>query len=57
MGSILSLTVPVHMFAQLKGTYGLGWFSALWRTFFLMLFCTFTITLFLVGIIFLGLGS
>jgi hypothetical protein len=57
IGSLLALTVPAHMFAQLKGTYSLGWFSALWRTFFLLLFCAFTVTLFLVGIVFLGLGS
>ncbi|AQR60982.1 hypothetical protein BZG35_04395 [Brevundimonas sp. LM2] len=52
---LLMLSVPVHMFAQLKGTYGLSIFSALWRTAFLLLFCVFTITLFLAAIILMGL--
>ncbi|MFC0633449.1 DUF3667 domain-containing protein [Brevundimonas balnearis] len=56
IGSILGLGVPVHMYAQLKGTYSLGWFSALWRTFVLMLFSLFVFTLFLVGVILFGLG-
>lgn len=48
-------TVPVHMFAQLKGAYGLSWFSAGWRTFVLLNFCIFAFTLFLLAIITLGL--
>jgi hypothetical protein len=47
--------VPVHMFAQLKGAYGLPWFSAAWRTLFLLLFCSIAFTLFLLAIIMLGL--
>jgi hypothetical protein len=38
MALLVSLGVPTHMFFQLKGTYGLGWWSALWRTFFLLVF-------------------
>lgn len=55
IGSLLCLSVPVHMFAQLKGTYGLSVFSALWRTVFLLIFCTITISLFVTAIILLGL--
>ena len=44
------------MFAQLKGTYGLSIFSALWRTILLLLFSIFVVSLFLVAIILLGLG-
>ncbi|MBX9706300.1 MAG: DUF3667 domain-containing protein [Caulobacteraceae bacterium] len=57
IGAILTLAVPVHMFAQLKGTYALGWFSALWRTFVLMLFCTLVLSVFLLVAILLGLTS
>lgn len=57
IGAILTFAVPVHMFAQLKGTYALGWFSALWRTFVLMLFCTFVLSIFLLVAILLGLTS
>ncbi|WP_396595272.1 DUF3667 domain-containing protein [Brevundimonas sp. R86498] len=55
VASLLLLSVPVHMFAQLKGTYGLSWFSALWRTMFLLSFCVLTISIFLVAIILMGL--
>lgn len=57
IGILLALAVPVHMFAQLKGTYGLSVFSALWRTFLLLNFCLIVITLFIVAVIMLGLGA
>lgn len=49
------LSVPVHMFAQLKGAYSLSIFSATWRTLALLIFCNFTIGLFATAIILLGL--
>lgn len=49
------LAIPAHMFAQLKGAYGLSIFSATWRTIALMFFCNFTIALFAVAIVMLGL--
>ncbi|WP_419254762.1 DUF3667 domain-containing protein [Caulobacter sp. ErkDOM-YI] len=51
------IATPVHMFAQLKGAYGLSTFSAVWRTFFLLIFCAIALSLFLAAIILLGLGS
>jgi hypothetical protein len=57
LGVIFMLWVPVHMFAQLKGTYGLRIFSALWRTFALLIFCTVVLTLFILAIVLLGLGA
>lgn len=53
--TILSLAVPVHMFAQLKGAYGLSIFSATWRTLLLLMFCTLVISLFVTAIVVLGL--
>lgn len=50
------LAVPVHMFAQMKGAYGLSIFSALWRTLLLMVFCTIIIALFVTAIVYMGLG-
>lgn len=50
------LAIPVHMFAQLKGAYGLDVFGALWRTFFLLIFCAIVLTLFILAIVYLGLG-
>ena len=55
LASLATLGVPVHMFAQLKGAYGLSIFSALWRTVALLVFCVIVITLFLIAILYLGL--
>ncbi len=57
IASLLVLWVPVHMFSQFKGTYSLSIFSALWRTVALLFFALLVISVFLVGIILLGLGS
>lgn len=53
--SAVMLAIPVHMFAQLKGAYGLSVFSTSWRLFLLLNFCAVTLSLFLVSIIMLGL--
>src|SRR5690606_778993 len=55
-GTIAVMIVPAHMFAQLKGAYSLKVFSALWRTIALLIFCEIAATLFIVSIIYLGLG-
>ena len=55
--SIISVAIPVHMYFHIKGAYSLNWFSALWRTFFLLLFCVLALSLFLLAIIVLGLAG
>ncbi|MDP3572499.1 MAG: DUF3667 domain-containing protein [Archangium sp.] len=55
--AVTSLAIPVHIYFQLKGAYSLGWFSALWRTFFLLIFCALALSLFLLAIIVLGLAG
>ena len=50
------LIAVAHMFAQLKGAYSLKIFSTLWRTVALVIFCEIAATLFIVSIIYLGLG-
>ncbi|WP_242077300.1 DUF3667 domain-containing protein [Brevundimonas diminuta] len=50
------LAVPVHVFAQMKGAYSLSWFSALWRTIALLVFCNIVVGLFITAIVYLGLG-
>ncbi len=57
IATLLMLACPAHMFAQLKGTYGLSIFGAAWRTFALLIFCTIVLTLFLMAIIMLGLSA
>lgn len=45
---------PVHFYRQLKGTYGLGWLGALWRTIALTMFAILVLTLF--GMLMLAVG-
>jgi Protein of unknown function (DUF3667) len=42
---------PVHMFAQLRGTYGLGLFAASWRTIALLCICGTAFVLFLLFVL------
>lgn len=52
----LLVVVPViHMFAQLKEGYALGWVSAAWRTVALSTFAVLTLALYFTGILLLGL--
>lgn len=55
--TLLLVALPVHTFFQLKGSYALGWWSALWRTFFMLLFAIFIATLFLLFVLILGLAG
>lgn len=52
---LLPLIVPAHMLFQLKGAYGLGWFSALWRTGLLLVFAGVSLALFALSVVLLGL--
>ena len=54
-GAVVALCVifvpPVHMFAQLRGTYGLGLFAASWRTIALLGICGTAFLLFLIFVL------
>ncbi|MBX9747176.1 MAG: DUF3667 domain-containing protein [Hyphomonadaceae bacterium] len=54
---LLLVALPVHTFFHLKGAYALGWWSALWRTFFMLIFAILIATIFLVIILILGLAG
>ncbi len=49
------LVPPVHMFAQLRGAYGLGWRGALWRALLLAFGAVLVATLYLSIMLLLGL--
>lgn len=49
--------IPVHTYFHLKGAYALGWFSALWRTFLMLIFATVALCIFLIAIVILGLAG
>ncbi len=50
----LLLTPGLHMFVQLRGTYGLTWFSAGWRTIYLSLAALLTLSAYLAILIIVG---
>jgi hypothetical protein len=56
-GTLVGLGMPAHMYFQLKGAYALGWWSAIWRTSFLILFALVALALFLAAILVLGLAG
>lgn len=49
-GFIFFLVPPIHIFRQLRGAYGLGWFGALWRTIALLAVATMVMVTFVVGL-------
>lgn len=51
------LFVPWHMYKQLRGTYGLRRFSALWRTAALLVFANIAVSLFAMLTLLIGLAS
>ena len=57
-GGIVSLMAmiapPVHMYRQLKGTYRLGRFGAIWRTFALLIITAITSSLFVAFLFYMG---
>ena len=54
--AMMPLVVPSHMFFQLRGAYSLGVWGALWRTIVLLLFASVALVVFLLAILWLGLG-
>lgn len=50
----LTLIPPIHLYKQLRGTYGLSRFSALWRLLALSLFIWIVVILFLQALLLLG---
>ena len=54
--TIFCLAPPVHMFAQLRGAYGLSRLSALWRTVGLLIFSSVVLILFVLGLVAMGVS-
>jgi hypothetical protein len=54
-GWLVMVGLPVHIFFHLKGAYALGWFSALWRTIFMLIFAMCIALVFLTLIVVVGL--
>jgi hypothetical protein len=51
------LVPPFHMYRQLKGTYGLSRFGALWRWAMLLTFAAIAFSLFAVAVVLLGISD
>jgi hypothetical protein len=56
-GWLILVGLPVHMYFHLKGAYALSWWSALWRTFFMLNFALIVAVIFLILVIVLGLAG
>jgi hypothetical protein len=57
VADVLILIPPIHMFAQLRGAYGLSARQALWRTAALLLFAVAALLVFLLVLIWLGIAE
>lgn len=53
-GLLLTFVPPIHIYKQLRGTYEIGRFSAIWRLLFLSVFIWVVIALFLQTLLLLG---
>ncbi|TAJ74877.1 MAG: DUF3667 domain-containing protein [Phenylobacterium sp.] len=54
--ALTPFVVPLHMYYQLQGAYGLRTLSALWRTWFLLVFCSIALVFFLLAILWLNMA-
>lgn len=54
LGTIATFAPPIHIYRQLRGTYGLSRFSAIWRLFALSFFIVLVTALFLQALLLLG---
>lgn len=57
LGSAFLFGLPAHLYFQFKGAYRLRWWSALWRTLMFLFFAIFTLIIFCLVILLLGLAS
>jgi hypothetical protein len=53
-GLLVAFVPPIHVYKQLRGTYGLDRFSALWRLLALSIFIWIVLALFLQALLLLG---
>ena len=53
-GLAITLIPPIHMYRQLRGAYSLSRFSAIWRTAMLLLFASWSATLFFLLLLAIG---
>jgi hypothetical protein len=56
-GIAIAIGLPVHTFFHVGGAYKLKIWSAFWRTWFLLLFATIVLIVFLFAVLFIGLAG
>ena len=56
-GIALGVVLPVHTFFHIGGAYKMKWWSALWRTFFMLFFALFVLIMFFIAVLFIGLAG
>jgi hypothetical protein len=56
-GVAIGLVLPIHTFFHIGGAYKMKWWSALWRTFFMLFFAMFVLVIFFIAVLFIGLAG
>ncbi len=56
-GVAIGIALPIHTFFHVGGAYKMKWWSALWRTFFMLFFAMFVLILFFFAVLFIGLAG
>ncbi len=56
-GVAIGIVLPIHTFFHIGGAYRMKWWSALWRTFFMLFFAMFVLLIFFVAVLFIGLAG
>lgn len=56
-GVAVGIVLPVHTFFHIGGAYKMKWWSALWRTFFVLFFAVFVLLIFFGTVLFIGLSG
>ena len=56
-GVAIGIGLPIHTFFHIGGAYKMKWWSALWRTFFMLFFAFFVLIIFFIAVLFIGLAG
>lgn len=56
-GIAIGIALPIHTFFHIGGAYKMKWWSALWRTFFMLFFALFVLIMFFIAVLFIGLAG
>jgi hypothetical protein len=56
-GTSILFVLPIHTFFHIGGAYRMKWWSALWRTLFMLFFALIALITFFIAVLFIGLAG